>query len=294
MNQTWFITEDAGAVRQEELSALTQKYGSLQLAALAMSKDSDEDYDGYPWPNPVGYQAVSGVAVISVEGHTEAKTSFISRAFGSATYEDIKYRLMEAYEDSEVSSVLLNLDTPGGQAKGAFGLANFIAQYNEKIKPIVSFSEGQVASAGILYGTAGSGLLLDEHAEAGSIGAVAVFSERTQLMKSYGVSVKVFRSAPYKAVPNSLEKLDDKGEEVMKEIITSAHNKFVGTLVNNLGLSVETIQQTMANGKMFSAPKAVSMGLSQGLTTFEKLVATMASKYQNNSTLAGRPIQTTR
>lgn len=299
MNEIWLGTEDSFNKYIEMREALRVKYGAPSLAALDIklqNNDDDEDtkYNGYRWPNPVSYEVSGNVAIIGVSGGTESKTDWITRLLGIPTYEDIRYRFMEAFEDTSVNSVLLLLDTPGGMAKGAFALSEFVAAYNNNVKPVVSFTDGQVASAGVLYGSAASALLADEYADVGSVGALIVFMEISQMLKQNGVNVKVARSAPYKAVPNRYEKLDDKGEEVLDELVTRSHNQFVAILSKNIGLSADTVNKNIATGKMFAATEAVSLGLAQGLTTYEKLVATMNAKYQNNSTSAARPIQTTR
>jgi signal peptide peptidase SppA len=280
MNEIWIGTEASFHLWSEKYEALRAKYGAPSLAILQakMQSNNDDDetkYNGYRWPNPVGYEVIDKVAILTVADGTESKTSWITRVLGIPTYEDIRYRFMEAYEDANVTSVLLLLDTPGGMAKGAFALSEFIASYNNNIKPVVSFTDGAVASAGVLYGTAASALLADPYAEVGSVGAVVVFMEMTDMLKQIGIKVKVARSAPYKAVPNRYEKLDEKGEEVLEEMVMRSHNQFVAALSKNLGMSADDINKNIATGKMFAAPEAVSLGLAQGLTTFEKLVASI-------------------
>ena len=289
MYQIWLGSEEALEAHHARRNAVTAKFGDAALLKLQCDSDDDDNkYDGFRWPNPVGYEVQDSVAVITVSGGTESATTWLSRLYGIPTYQDIRFRLMEAYEDAQVKSVMLRLDTPGGYAKGAFALSEFIDSYNKKIKPVISFTDGEVASAGVAYGSAAAGIFADQYAMVGSIGAVAVFMEFSQMLKQNGINVKVARSAPYKAVPNRYEKLDEKGEEILNEMVMRGHNQFVDVLSKNIGISVEQINKNIANGKMFTAQEAVSLGLAQGVTTFEKLVATMHAKYQNTTTTAAR------
>lgn len=294
MTEIWLGTEASFYEYAKRRDAMLDKYGTENTAVLAFRNgrdqyDDEDDNDGFYYPNPVAYSVMANVAVIEVSGGTISTTSNFSRLIGIPSYEDIKMRLQQAYEDEDANSVLLRLSTPGGSARGAFSLSKFIHNYNNNVKPIVSYTDTSVASAGVLYGTAAASLLADEYAEVGSIGAVLTFTEVSQRLKAEGIGVKVFRSAPYKGVPNSMEKLSAKGEEVLSELVSRSHDQFVETLSTNLGLSAEHINTHIASGKMFAAQHAVDLGLVKSITSFEKLVATMSTMYQNTSTPAARP-----
>ena len=286
MNELWLGTaESLGEISEKKRFFLT-KFGSPELAVKAVLKEwstdkGEDDLDGFEFKNPVGYENVNGVAVISVMSGTVAKTSNFSRMLEIPSYEDIKLRFHEAYADQEIKGVVLNLDTPGGMARGAFSLAEFISSFNQNVKPVVSYTDGMVASAGVLYGTATSGLFADKYASVGSIGVVCAFMEQVDLMTKIGITVKVFRSAPYKAVPSPYEKLTDKGEEVLQGEVDRLHGQFVEQLSNNLSMPPDHIEKRIASGKVWPAPEAASLGLVKGLTTFERLVATMSAVTQN-------------
>ncbi len=302
MAEVWFGTNESFAQIADLRKQVVETRGIVSEAMVpkvGLCGDDDEDrdgpdYNGYRWKNPIGYSREGNIAVISVEGGTESKTSWITRLLGIATYEDIRYRFEQAYEDSEVNAVLLKLDTPGGMAKGAFAMSDYIAAYNRGVKPVVSFTDGAVASAGVLYGTSATAMLADPYAEVGSIGAIVVFMDHSAMLKQIGIGVHVTRSGPYKGVPNRYEKLSDKGEEVLEEMVQRGHDQFVATLSRNLSIPIATLNEKIANGKMWAAPEALSLGLINGTTTYEKLVATMQSKYQNKPTTAARSFQTKR
>ncbi len=274
MNEIWYGTEDSLRAYLETLNSINSFQHTSQGIAVRLAES-----DGEEPPNPVGYQVIDNVAVLSVEGGTINKPNFFTRLFGIPSYDDIKSRFIEAYEDKSVNSVLLNLDTPGGMAKGALSLSEFISTYSSNIMPVISYAESYAASAGVLYGTAASAFMMDKYAEIGSIGAVAIFGEMSEALKQEGVNIYVARSTPYKAVPTPLEPLNDKGKEVLNEAVQRSHDMFVGALSTNLQMPIEDIQKNLATGRMFTAEQATANGLAQGVTSFSRLVQTMNNLY---------------
>lgn len=298
MHNTWLGSEEAFTAHLERYRQMIASHGSLDMlrhvvspkksgAAKLQAGDGEDEDELYP--NPVAYQVVGNVAVLTISGGTENKTTWLTRYCSVPTYDDVRERMIEAYEDQTVKSVMLNLATPGGYAEGAFGLAEFISAYTKNVKPVVSYTDSSVASAGVLYGTAASALFADKYAMAGSVGAVILFMDMSGYFADLKIKPYVFRSAPYKAVPNMYEGMTKIGEEVLNERVTMWHERFVEQLSLNTGLDAKTISAGIANGKMFTAQEAVTLKLVQGITTFDKLVATMNTKYQNINVSAARP-----
>ena len=61
-----------------------------------------------------------GVAVIGVVGSLVNRGGWIGAYSGMTSYEGLKHQLGAAARDASVSSILLDMDSPGGEAVGAF------------------------------------------------------------------------------------------------------------------------------------------------------------------------------
>src|ERR1700730_17197754 len=61
-----------------------------------------------------------GVAIIPVVGSLVNRGGWIGAYSGMTSYEGLKYQLGAAAKDPSVSSILLDMDSPGGEAVGAF------------------------------------------------------------------------------------------------------------------------------------------------------------------------------
>ena len=73
--------------------------------------------------------------------------AFIGSYSGETSYEGIKHQLARAGADSRVKSLILDLDTPGGEANGAFEAAQAVREVAAR-KPVIAIANGMAASAG--------------------------------------------------------------------------------------------------------------------------------------------------
>lgn len=280
MYGAWLGTLESLAACQERCRVFMDKGGVEQVALdagrqLKLCGSDMEQNDGFYWPNPVQMEQVGSVLLLRIEGPTFSKTSNGTRYMQMPTYEDIKMQLIKANADPNIKKVLFLVDSPGGMAGGCFAFAEFVDNFSTKLKPIYAYSQGVVASAAIVYSTATNGLMLDQFGEAGSIGAIAVFMEMTGFFQQIGYKPYVFRSGKFKGVPSPYEQMTDDGKEVMEEYVQRNHDNFVKVLSGNIERTPAYINENIADGRVFDAKTAVSLGLAKGIIGFEKLLASL-------------------
>lgn len=81
------------------------------------------------------YQVVNGIAVLPVTGTLVHKLGGMRPFSGMTGYDGVTARLQQAVSDPEVKGILLDIDSPGGQAAGAFDCADMIYRMREQ-KPV--------------------------------------------------------------------------------------------------------------------------------------------------------------
>lgn len=279
----YYLVTDAGLddIRNFERSMLN-KYGSAEMLKLeAQLKGIDLMSDDNEDRNAVSYDVIGCVAVLGIVGGTRANSTWITRLCGIPTYDDIKMRYQQAYEDPSVNLVLNRIDSPGGEAIGTGAMSEFISQFNKKIKPVVSYTAGNMMSAAMWYGTAASAVVADADAQVGSIGAVRMYMTQFRALQEQGVDIDVIRSAPFKAFPSSVEPISAKGKEVLQSMVDIWGTKFVDGLSVNIGIDAAKLSRTVANGKEFTAQQALSLGLIDKILPFDQLIANLNAKFDN-------------
>ena len=90
--------------------------------------------------------APAGIAVIPVHGTLVRRSMGLDAASGLTSYGEIGARLDAALADPQVAGILLDIDSPGGEAGGVFELAERIRAANA-IKPVWAHANDSAYSA---------------------------------------------------------------------------------------------------------------------------------------------------
>lgn len=266
-NVLWLGDEASLALYTNALNTCLSKFGVIDGSPQLFGMGEDDEP-----PNPVGFEVIGNVGVISVVGSTISRKSFFSRYFGVPSYDDIKERFIEANEEPSVEKVLYVVDSSGGHAEGVKGLSQFIRQFNNKLKPVVGHSSSKALSAGYWTVTAGQKVTGSDESRFGSIGALMVHFDYSESLKQQGVKVSVFRSAPYKALVTPYEPLNDKSRAEIEGELKYLHDLFVNGVAENRGMNSAKVSETIANGKVYRAEQARSFQMIDSILSFEETV----------------------
>jgi hypothetical protein len=149
--------------------------------------------------------------------------------------------------------------------------------------PITFYADKWCASAGVYLGTTTGDFQASTHAEVGSIGVIAVYTDYTEMYKQMGITKRVFKSTPLKGYGNPNEKLSDEAVKEINANIAESNSRFIDHVALGLGLSTSFVAENLANGKMWYADQAKQLGLITGITTFDNLLVDLQQKVNQNS-----------
>jgi signal peptide peptidase SppA len=226
------------------------------------------------------YEIENGVAKISIEGVIAKRMNMFIRISGGVSSQLISRDFREALKDEEVESILLYIDSPGGDADGTQELAMEI--YNARgQKPIVAFSDGMMASAAYYIGAAADKIFISgDNVQIGSIGVVARHVDVSKADEKMGVKRTDIVAGKYKRITSEIEPLTESGRKSMQEAVDHIYEVFVGDVAKFRGLSPEPVKEgkeeiiPWAEGKVFLGKKAITAGLVDGVSTMERLIGT--------------------
>ena len=179
------------------------------------------------------YRVNNGVALIDVFGilaHRSGGMNPDSSAIQS--YEAVADQLRSALADPAVSSVLLQLDSPGGEVSGAFQLAEQIYQGRDT-KPIHALANDLAASAAYLIGSAATTLTVSPTGQVGSIGVVMRHIDVSQAMEKEGVKVTFIHAGAHKVDGNPYEPLPEAVKERLQADVDHYYNLFVNAVAKH-------------------------------------------------------------
>jgi len=204
------------------------------------------------------------VAVIPAYGPLMRHDNFFSWLFGGSTYAAIAQDLRLAMDDSSIKSILLDIDSPGGEVNGTAELSQQIIGARAA-KPVIAYSGYMAASAGYWMASAASPLVLHKTAQVGSIGVMAsVYSEDDEP----GVHRFVSSQSPLKNPdPTSKE-----GKSEYQTEVDALASFFISDVAANRGVDEDTVLKDFGKGGVKIGQGAVDAGMADGLGNFEELI----------------------
>jgi signal peptide peptidase SppA len=226
---------------------------------------------------PAGYEVVNGVALVQLQGVMAPKANLFSQISGGASCAIARAAMLDAAADPAVQAGVLVADTPGGSVFGVSEFADAMAAF-AAAKPLATWSDGQLCSAGYWAGSAAHSVFISGPAvQVGSIGVRMRHINKQRALAAEGLEVTDIVSGKYKgrgsdARPLSAEDLAD--YQAQSDYMYSL---FVDAVAKNRGVPVKQVLANMADGRVFIGQQAIDAGLVDGVSTLEALVEAMAT-----------------
>jgi len=216
--------------------------------------------------NEKGYKVQNGIAIIEMHGPMIKRAQgFFARFLGIKGYVQIGEIFKQAMADQEVKGIFLDMDSPGGSADGTSDLADIVFAARGK-KPVLSFADGQMTSAGQwIGGSADFVAAANETTRLGSVGVYGVHFDYADRAKELGVKPTVFSAGKFKAIGNQFEHLTKKDTEYIQSQFDYMHAQFIAAVSRNHGIPVDKLDGDLKEAKVFMGSQGVSVGLADAV-----------------------------
>lgn len=275
LNQPW-------AILPEKLAEIRDIY-SRHLQGEKIDIKGIEAAIGRPLNNrPQGYSVQDGVAVVPVDGVLAKKMNLFTQISGGTSTQLLQGDIAAALSDLTVHSVILLIDSGGGQVDGTQAVANFISGSRGQ-KPIVSLADGCCASAAYWIGSAADKVYITgDLTLVGSIGVVMTHKDFSKAEAAQGVTTTEITAGKYKRIASEHAPLTQDGRASIQEQADHIYSVFVDAVAANRGVSADVVLSDMADGRVFWGQNAVSAGLVDGVSTLDALIADLNSDYMTS------------
>lgn len=234
---------------------------------------------GRPLNNqPMGYSVTDGVAVLPISGVISKRMNLMSQISGGTSSELVARDLKAAMNDPAVNAIILQIDSPGGTVDGTETLANAVRDA-KAIKPVVALADGCMASAAYWIGSAASAIYMtDNLTQVGSIGVVATHQDISAAEAARGIKTTEIAAGKFKRINSQYGALTESGRQTMQDQVDYLYSVFVQTVADNRGVSVDTVLQDMADGRIFIGQQAIDAGLVDGVSTLDALIVKLSQQ----------------
>lgn len=215
----------------------------------------------------------NGVAVLPISGVISNKANMFTRVSGGASAQLLQQQVESLRADPSVRSVVLDLDTPGGNVLGIPALADSIRALAAE-KPTVACCTGTMASAGYWIGSAANAVYISGLTDyVGSIGVVATHAYDP---RSASKQTTEITAGKYKRMASDNAPLTVEGKAYIQSQVDEIYRVFVETVAQNRKVSAEQVLEHMADGRIFIGQQAIDAGLVDGVATVDAMVAKLA------------------
>jgi signal peptide peptidase SppA len=218
------------------------------------------------YQRPPAASAPDGIAVIPIHGSLVKRSLGIEAASGLTSYEEISAMLDAALADPQVSGILLDIDSPGGEASGSFELARRVREV-AAMKPVWAVANDAAYSAAYAIASSAQRLFVTETGGVGSIGVIALHVDQSVKDAKDGYRFTAVTAGAHKNDYSPHEPLSDTAKTELQGEVDRLYAIFTEHVAAMRGLELDAVRATEA-GLYFGA-NAVSQGLADGVQTLE-------------------------
>lgn len=198
------------------------------------------------------------IARVSIDG-------FIA---GSQRMSELFKRIGDA---SEVSGVVVSINSPGGTTTGSEELFRGLRQLASK-KPLVAFVDGTAASGGYITAIAADRIVARETALVGSIGVLFQYPDVSGLLGNLGVKMEDVKSTPLKAEPNPFKPTSPEARAALQAVVNDTYDWFKRLVRERRHLNDQELA-TVSTGQIFNGRQGVPLKLVDAIGTERDAIA---------------------
>lgn len=222
------------------------------------------------------------VAVIPISGVIAPHADLMTEMSGGTSIDGFLSNFRMAMADPSVSSIVLDIESPGGSVELIQEAGDEIRAARSK-KNVVAVANAFAASAAYWLMSQASEAVVTPSGQVGSIGAVAIHQDVSQALADEGIKPTIITSSPYKAESSPFAPLSDEAKQALQENVDAYGAAFIQAVAKGRGVSASTVEKTYGQGRMVRAEPALAAGMVDRIASFDQVISGL---------LGGKPTKT--
>ena len=224
--------------------------------------------------------SMPGIAIIPIHGTLVRRALGLDAASGLTSYALIAADIDAALASPEVAGILLDIDSPGGEAGGVFELSARIRAANAA-KPVWAHAGDSAFSAGYAIACAARRVSVSATGGVGSIGVIALHIDQSVRNAQNGLSVTALYAGAHKNDATPHAPLTPQATEALQSEIDRLYALFVDHVASMRGLDADAVRATEA--ALFFGEDAVASGLADAVASFDAVLAEFSTALGRHS-----------
>lgn len=254
-----------GPVHAVEPSAWSRY--AIERSAIDLDNVIENDEDDDSSSGQVAVLTVSGVCYYK----TGVKKEWLSY-FYALEWAYVMEEIEELVKDPRISSIVIDMDSPGG---AVFGTPEAAARMRAaaKKKRIVVYANPGIFSAAYWVASQASEIYVLPSGYVGSIGVLIVHMDWSGFYTDKGIIPTVIKTPDRKAETNNLEPLTEGAKQRLQADAERIYSQFVADVAGGRKVSEDYVRDNFGKGGILSAEGAMRVGAADGIMTLEEVLA---------------------
>jgi ClpP class serine protease len=220
-----------------------------------------------------------GVAVLAVRGPMIRHADLFEEYSGATSMAAITQEVGFAVRHPEIMSLVLDIESPGGEIPA--DLADSIREASE-IKPIVPYIPSWGMSAAYWTALGGKKIVAHPTAHTGSVGVRATFVDTSKADEADGVQVIEMMAS--QSPDKIADPTTDEGRVLIQRILDSTAEDFIDYAAQSRKVSRKRVLSDFGRGAAVHARRAAEVGMIDSLDTIEGVIAAVGGGRRYRST----------
>ncbi|MDY6942304.1 MAG: signal peptide peptidase SppA [Pseudomonadota bacterium] len=204
------------------------------------------------------------ILLITVDGVISDQSS--SSGFGLFVDESMLSRiegeLESAARDSQITAVILRINSPGGGVTASDEIYARIQAFKREQNIPVFASMGDMATSGGYYvALAADRIYASPTTVTGSIGVIMTGFTATELLDKIGIENQTYTSGENKDLMSPWKEPTPEERQIMQGVLDGMYGRFVSLVRENRSDLKSEQLETITDGRIFTAEQALNLGL---------------------------------
>lgn len=228
------------------------------------------------------YPNDSYIAKLNIEGVISASnaTDYFGTPIGYQhqwtldTIDDLIY-------DDNNKGIIFFVNSPGGGVYESDELYFKIKEYQEMTgRPVYSAMGTMAASGGYYISAPCDKIVANRNCWTGSIGVtIGTLYDFSELLERYGVKTNTITAGTNKAMGSTVEPMTEEQRQIFQGLVDEAYDQFVDLVAEGRDMDIDKVRK-IADGRIYTAKQALSLGLIDEIGTFDEAVYDMQETYE--------------
>lgn len=225
-----------------------------------------------------------GIAILSVVGELVNRGAWVGSNSGLVSYEGLKLQLDALRTDSRVKSVIIDVDSPGGEAVG-FELAAGAVRALAAEKTTVAVVNGMAASAAYALISGASEIVTPATGISGSIGVVMLHLDLSRALDKEGITPTLIFTGDHKVDANPFEPLPENVRQDLQAEADAFYDAFINVVAQGRQGRTTAKDARATQARTFIGSAAIDAGLVDQIGSFEDVLAALSRRTSRRDTM---------